>query len=268
VIDRGKQNLLGVLVDAVDYQAAVARLMAAARRGERCTCSALAVHGVMTGVRDPEQRYRLNHLDLVVPDGQPVRWALNLLHRAGLEDRVYGPELTLRMCRAAAAEGVPVFFYGSQQEVIDSLTVNLRSRFPGLQVAGASPSLFRRLTPDEKRATVDRIRTSGARITFVGLGCPRQEVWAYELGDELSMPVLAVGAAFDFHAGNLAQAPAALQRLGLEWLYRWWREPRRLWRRYLLLNPWYLALMALQGLGLRRFDPKESRRPAGELLFG
>lgn len=263
-----KRNVVGVLVDAVTYDDAVARVVAAAERRAPFAVTALAVHGVMTGVLDPVHRYRLNHLDLVVPDGQPVRWALNLLHGAGLGDRVYGPTLTLRVCEAAGERGLPVYFYGSRPEVLRALTERLRARFPKLVVAGAEPSRFRTLDEREKAAVVERIKASGARIAFVGLGCPRQEVWAYEYRAELSMPVLAVGAAFDFHAGLLRQAPPWLQRAGLEWAYRLYREPRRLWRRYVYLNPLYVGHVALQAAGVRRYDPAVARPPAGQANHG
>ncbi|WP_253718878.1 WecB/TagA/CpsF family glycosyltransferase, partial [Thermus scotoductus] len=125
MIDRGKKSVLGVMVDAVDYEAAVARIVAAAKEGRPYGVTALAVHGVMTGVGDPEHLWRLNELELVVPDGQPVRWALNLLHKTGLPDRVYGPRLMLEVCRAAEAEGLSIFLYGSRQEVLERLEANL-----------------------------------------------------------------------------------------------------------------------------------------------
>lgn len=269
MIDRGKKNLLGVLVDVIDYEGALARIVEAAEAGRRCTCAALAVHGVMTGVLDPEQRYRLNHLDLVVPDGQPVRWGLNLLYKLGLPDRVYGPALTLAVCEAASVRGLPIYLYGSQPEVIGRMASNLQSRFPNLSIAGIEPSKFRRLKPDEKTQIVERIRSSGAAITIVGLGCPRQEVWVFEFGDDLRMPSLAVGAAFDFHAGTTPQAPDSLQKLGFEWLYRLIQEPGRLWKRYLLLNPLYLTLLFLQLSHLKRFDPDHPVvAPKEDLLYG
>lgn len=269
MIDHGKKNLLGVRIDAVDYEGALARIMKATEAGQRCTCAALAVHGVMTGVLDPEQRYRLNHLDLVVPDGQPVRWGLNLLYGLGLPDRVYGPSLTLKVCEIASRRGLPIFLYGSQPEVVGRMARNLQERFPGLDIAGAEPSKFRRLSPEEKTQIVQRIRSSGAAITLVGLGCPRQEVWVFEFGDDLQMPSLAVGAAFDFHAGSIPQAPARLQRLGLEWFYRLAQEPGRLWKRYLLLNPLFVTLLSLQLFRLKRFDPERLVvAPKEDLLYG
>jgi N-acetylglucosaminyldiphosphoundecaprenol N-acetyl-beta-D-mannosaminyltransferase len=264
----GKRNVLGVLVDAVDYEGAVERIVTAAKEGRGYSVSALAVHGVMTGVLDPEQRYRLNHLDMATPDGQPVRWALNLLHGARLRDRVYGPTLMLGLCRAAAEKGLPIYLYGSSQEVLDRLEPALGERVSGLAVAGAEPSKFRRTTAEEKAEIVDRIRRSGARMVFVGLGCPRQETFAYEYRDALRMPVVAVGAAFDFHAGLLPEAPPAMQRAGLQWLHRLIQEPGRLWKRYLTLNPAYLGLLGLQALGIWRPDPGTARRPGREVLTG
>jgi len=268
MIARGRHNVLGVMVDAVDYEAAVDRIVSAAKQSRPFSVSALAVHGVMTAVLDRVHRYRLNQLDMVVPDGQPVRWALNLLHGAGLKDRVYGPTLMLKTCERAAAEGIPVFLFGGAPDLLATLRGRLCERFPQLQIAGSLPSKFRRLEPDEKQEVVETIRSSGAGITLVGLGCPRQEVWAYEFRDALSSPLLAVGAAFNFHAGLLAQAPPLMQRLGLEWLFRLVTEPRRLWKRYLLLNPAYLTLFMLQFSRLRTIDASSGSRPQGEILYG
>jgi len=267
VIDKGKRNILGILMSAVDYDAAVEFVIRAARERRGAAISALAVHGVMTGVQDDEHKYRLNHFDLLVPDGHPVRWALNGLYHTGLRDRVYGPNLTLKVCERAEAEKLPVYFYGSTPKVLEGVGRFLAERFPGLPVAGLEPSRFRRLNPGEKAELVARIRASGAAIVFAGLGCPRQEVWAYEFRHDLSMPVLAVGAAFAFFAGEVPQAPQWVQDRGLEWLFRLVAEPRRLWRRYILLNPAYVTLVALQALRLSRFSTDGSL-PRTELLYG
>ena len=267
-VKTGKHNLLGVLIDAVDYQAAVGRIMSAAEAGRGLSVTALAVHGVMTGVGDAEHRHRLNEFDLVTPDGQPVRWGLNLLHGAGLDDRVYGPTLTLKVCEEAAKRGVPVYFYGSRPEVLEKLTQNLEARFPGFKVAGAEPSKFRQTTPQEKAEIAERVRDSGAQITFVGLGCPRQEVFAYEYKDALQMPVIAVGAAFDYHAGLLQEPPPWMQRAGLQWFYRLLQDPRRLWKRYLVLNTQYVTLFTLQRLGLWRPKVTDTEAPTAEVLYG
>jgi N-acetylglucosaminyldiphosphoundecaprenol N-acetyl-beta-D-mannosaminyltransferase len=267
MIDKGKQNVLGILMNAVDYEAAVEFVIRAAMARRGAAVSALAVHGLMTGVSDREQKYRLNHFDLLVPDGHPVRWALNLMYGTALPDRVYGPNLTLRVCERAAKQGLPVYFYGSTPGVLARLNKFLLERFPALKIAGMEPSRFRRLQAAEKAELVERIQASGAAITFAGLGCPRQEVWAYEFRDALSMPILAVGAAFPFFAGEVPQAPRWMQDRGLEWLFRFGAEPKRLWRRYVLLNPAYLALLTLQVMRLMR-PSTDGALPRQELLYG
>lgn len=268
MIEGGKKEILGVMINAVDYEAAVARIINAAKAHQTLGVSALAVHGVMTGVQDREHRYRLNRLHLVVPDGQPVRWALNWLYRTALKDRVYGPNLMLYVCEQAAANKLPVFFYGSMEQVLHRLIVNLRDRFSDLPVAGSLPSRFRQLHRDEKHEIVQMIKKSGAALTFVGLGCPRQEIWVFEHLDELDMPMLAVGAAFDFHAKLLPQAPEWMQARGLEWLFRLVHEPKRLWRRYMLLNPSFLTLLFLQIAGLRCVRSVNAVPPIKELRYG
>lgn len=268
MIDHGKKNLLGIGISAVDYEAAVSLIMAAAHDRKSLGVSALAVHGVMTGVFDREHCYRLNQLDLVVPDGQPVRWGLNWLHRVGLTDRVYGPNLTLKVCEAAARDGLPIFLFGSHAVTLTRLVENLTVRFPGIQIAGCLPSQFRRMTNAERDELVQRITSSGAQLTLVGIGCPRQEVWAFEFREALSMPILAVGAAFAFHAGELEQAPDWMQRRGFEWLYRLSREPGRLWKRYLLTNPAYLSLLVLQWSRLLTLQPTRGEKPSSEILYG
>jgi exopolysaccharide biosynthesis WecB/TagA/CpsF family protein len=267
MLNAGKRNVLGILISVADYEGAVDVIARAARERIGAAVSALAVHGLMTGVFDREQKFRLNHFDLLVPDGQPVRWVLNWLHRAGLPDRVYGPNLTLRVCARAAQDGHPVFFYGSTEEVLSSLRRNLEAKFPSLMIAGMESSKFRCLRQEEKAELAARIRASEAAITFVGLGCPRQEAFAFEFRDHLHMPTLAVGAAFPFLAGIVPQAPGWMQDAGLEWLFRLAAEPRRLWRRYLFLNPAYLFLVALQAFGVSRFST-EGRSPTRELLYG
>jgi len=261
-------NILGVKIDATDYSSSVDRIIHAAKNRETLGVSALAVHGVMTGVLDSKHRHRLNQLELVVPDGQPVRWALNLLYGTKMKDRVYGPNLMLKTCQAAAENEIPIFLFGGKEELLKTLESELVKKFPKLVVARSMPSKFRTVDSQEKLDIINEINDSGAGIAFVGLGCPRQEVWTYEFKDHLKMPVLAVGAAFNFHAGDLSQAPNLMQDVGLEWFYRLIKEPTRLWRRYLLLNPYYLALLFLQWTGLRRFDTEDTVAPESEILYG
>jgi exopolysaccharide biosynthesis WecB/TagA/CpsF family protein len=255
MIDRGKRNVLGVLVNVIDYAATTEQVVAAAQQRRSLALTALAVHGVMTGVLDPAHNARLNSFDLVTPDGQPVRWALNLLHGTRLRHRVYGPTLTLRVLERCAAEGLPIYLYGSTESTLSHLVATLETTFPALKVAGAEASKFRPAQPGEDYEIASRIRSSGARLVLVGLGCPRQEVFAYAMRPLLDMPLLAVGAAFDYHAGLLRKPPTWIQRRGLEWLWRLSLEPRRLWRRYLVLNPAYLARLGAQKAKLWHATP-------------
>jgi len=241
----------GVLVSRTTYADSVSSLIQASLAAEPFIAAATSVHGLTMAATNNEFKTILNSFDLVTPDGQPVRWALNLLHGAGLRDRVYGPTLMLRICQAAAAAGVSVYFYGSRPEVLDRLAARLSSSMPGLRVAGYSAPPFRPLTPDEATADVMRIRASNAGLVFVGLGCPRQEKWAFEHRAELNRPLVCVGAAFDFHAGTLRQAPEWMQARGLEWFFRLLMEPRRLWRRYAKHIPIFVALVTRQYLAQR-----------------
>jgi N-acetylglucosaminyldiphosphoundecaprenol N-acetyl-beta-D-mannosaminyltransferase len=261
VIDAGKRVLLGVRLDAVDYEGALARILAAARAGQPLGVSALAVHGVMTGVMDAEQRWRINHLDLVTPDGQPVRWGLNLLYGTDLPDQVHGAVLTAKLLPHLEEEKIAVYWYGTTPTTLALLREELARRHPGLVIAGMEPSRFGQATPAELDAIAARIRACGAQICFVGLGCPRQETFVSAMRDRLGMPALAVGAAFTYLSGELREPPAFMRRHGLEWLWRLVLEPRRLWRRYVLLNPAYLSLLAVQRLTGRTRSP-EGREPA------
>ena len=261
-----KKNILGVLINPVDPATAAQMIIDAALERHSFPVSALAVHGVMTGAMDHTQLYRLNRFALLVADGQPVRWALNFLHHAGLKQRVYGPNLMLDVLALAEKEGLPVYFYGSTHDVLERLCANVEKRFPRIQIAGAERSTFGRIPPETAGQVADRIRKSGARIIFVGLGCPRQEVWAYEFSERLGVPIVAVGAAFPFIAGALRQAPRWMQDIGLEWLFRLAAEPRRLWRRYLLLGPVYFALVFWQWLGFE--FQSDGQPPREELLYG
>jgi N-acetylglucosaminyldiphosphoundecaprenol N-acetyl-beta-D-mannosaminyltransferase len=265
--DLGKRSVLGVDVSVIDYESAVERIVAAAKNRKSFAVTSQPVHGIMVGASDSEHRYRLNGFDLLTPDGQPVRWALNLLHKVGLRERVYGPTLMLKLCERLTREKLPIYLYGSRQSTIALLSANLSRRFPGIQIAGSQEGRFKILSDGERESIVDDIRRSGAAVTFVGLGCPRQEIWAYENRAALSMPLVCVGAAFDFHAGTVAQAPDALQRVGLEWAFRLSREPKRLWRRYAIYNPMYVGMVAAQLCGVD-FDSRPTTRPQRDLNYG
>jgi N-acetylglucosaminyldiphosphoundecaprenol N-acetyl-beta-D-mannosaminyltransferase len=261
MIDQGRHPVLGIGVNAMDIEAAVEAVARAGRDRRPLAVSCSAVHSIMEGALDPEHRHRLNALDLVLPDGQPVRWALRWRHGVKLPGRVYGPDFMLALCERAERDGIPIYLYGSRSETLAELSAGLTRRFPGLRIAGARPSAFRAVSEDEQKAIAAEIRESGAGIVFAGLGCPRQEIWAYENSSLISLPIIAVGAAFDFHAGLLPQAPRWMQRSGTEWVFRLGQEPRRLWKRYLYLNPLYLLFLAGEALGIARFGSGIGSQP-------
>jgi N-acetylglucosaminyldiphosphoundecaprenol N-acetyl-beta-D-mannosaminyltransferase len=238
-------TILGVRIHATTYTEATEQIIEWAQEERARAIFAANVHMLMEGYDDPGFRAILNSADLVTPDGMPLVWGLRI---AGLGDaeRVYGPRLMLRVCAAAASHGVPIGLYGGAPDTLDILRTTLLDRFPGLSIPYAWSPPFRPLADDERSDMVASIRASGARILLVSLGCPKQEQWIHSQRDELSLPMLGVGAAFDFISGRKRQAPPLVQAMGLEWLFRLCAEPRRLWRRYLKHNPRFVVLFARQ----------------------
>jgi N-acetylglucosaminyldiphosphoundecaprenol N-acetyl-beta-D-mannosaminyltransferase len=225
-------------------------MVAARSAGYVCVA---ATHTVMVAQEDAEAMDAVLGADLVVPDGQPLVWALRALgHR--LPDRVYGPDLMLRHCERAAENGTRIFLYGGRnQGALVQLTLNLRRSYPGLRVVGGVSPPFRDLDSDELDEVAAEINRSGADVVWVGIGVPKQEKWMAAMRHRLRAPVLVgVGAAFDFHAGLVPQAPSWMQSSGLEWAFRLAQEPRRLWKRYLRYNPRFVAGFAGQWLRNRR----------------
>jgi exopolysaccharide biosynthesis WecB/TagA/CpsF family protein len=249
-------DIFGVRVSATSYDEVIAWCLDRARQNKGGNIDLMPVHGLISAVRDEDYRAKMNAFDIIAPDGQPVRWALNKFHRANLTDRVYGPELTIRLCGAAAEAGVPIYLYGSSPEVIELLSKNLLTKYPNLQIVGKESPPFRPLTPEEDAAVIERINSSGARIVFLGTGCPKQELFAFNHRESINGVQLCVGAAFDFHAGKKNIAPAWMQKRGLEWLYRLCSEPKRLWKRYLVTNSIFVMLAMREMLfSGRRSEP-------------
>jgi N-acetylglucosaminyldiphosphoundecaprenol N-acetyl-beta-D-mannosaminyltransferase len=238
-----KYDVLGVEISATNYDELCDLFIAAAKRGESALATFMAVHAVVTAATDAGYRYRINAFDVVGPDGQPVRWSLKKLHKIELADRVYGPEMMNRLCGRAARDGVSIYLYGSSPAVLASLKSKLIERYPTLKIVGAESPPFRALTVAENDAAVARINASGAGLVFIGLGCPKQDVFAHENRHKIKAVQLCVGAAFDFHAGNQKMAPPWMQKRGLEWLFRLTQEPGRLWKRYLVTNSVFIYLM-------------------------
>jgi N-acetylglucosaminyldiphosphoundecaprenol N-acetyl-beta-D-mannosaminyltransferase len=246
-------TLIGVPVSCTDYREAVACTMAAAQERRSALVTAFAAHGVTIASDDREFRRRICDFNLVAPDGQAVRLALNLLYGAGMRERVCGPELMPRLCAAAAEVGIGVYLYGSTIATVTRLRDALVRRSPALRVVGCEPSVFRPLTPEEDRDLVRRINRSGAGMVFVGLGCPLQEIFAHDHRESIRAVQVCVGAAFDFIAGTKPRAPAWMQDNALEWLFRLSREPRRLFRRNAVYSPRFAARVFLQAAGLRPY---------------
>ncbi len=229
-------DVLGVGISAVSLSDAVLEIERWLNEGERHYVCVTNVHTVMECQRDPRLMRIHNESGLTTPDGMPIVWCGRSAGAIGIT-RVYGPDLMLELCSRLADSEHSVFLYGTTAETLDRLKLRLLRDFPGLDIVGSFAPPFRSLTADEDAEVVAKINASGADLVWVGLGAPKQEYWMDEHQDRLTAKVLiGVGAAFDFHAGTVRQAPLWMQRHGLEWSYRLWCEPRRLWRRYLRTN--------------------------------
>lgn len=237
--------ILGMRVDATSYERAAYQVVDWADRHESRYVCISTVHMVMEAHDQPAYQRIVNAADLVTSDGMPLVWGLKALGVASAS-RVYGPTLTPIVCQAAAGAGIPVGFYGGSSDVVDRMVEELERRFSRLKVVYRHSPPFRQLTAEEEASELEEMRASGARILFVGLGCPKQERWMAAHRGQLDAVMLGVGAAFDFLAGNKRQAPALVQQLGLEWLFRLATEPRRLWKRYLYNNPRFVILFVAQ----------------------
>lgn len=241
-------SLLGIYLDTTSYTETTQQVMGWARAGESRYICVANVHMLMEAYDLPDFRTMINAADIVTPDGMPLVWVMRLKGFPH-QERVYGPTLMLKVIEMAAAEKIPVGLLGGTPQVLEQLNFNLKQKFPLLDIAFSFSPPFRPSTRSDDDQLVSLIRSSGARILFVGLGCPKQERWMAEHRDKIQTVMIGVGAAFDFHAGKKRQAPAWLQSLGLEWLFRLLQEPGRLWRRYFLNNPRFLILIILELLG-------------------
>lgn len=239
------RSILGMRVDATSYDDATARIVHWAQAGESRYVCASNVHMVMESHDSSEFKAVVNGASLVTSDGVPLVWALKML---GVSEasRVYGPTLTLHVCEQAAREGLPIALYGGTPESLEAFAQVLYRRYPGIQLPCQIAPPFRALTAEEDEAYTRQIVDSGARIVFVGIGCPKQERWMAAHAGRIPAVMLGIGAAFDFHSGRVRQAPALIQRLGLEWLFRLIMEPQRLWKRYAKHNPRFVALFVQQ----------------------
>jgi N-acetylglucosaminyldiphosphoundecaprenol N-acetyl-beta-D-mannosaminyltransferase len=247
-------NVLGVGVSAINMRMAIETLDQWIAQDERHFVSVCNVHSVMECRRDPRLRAIVNRAGMTTPDGMPLVWLARLSGQRQVS-RVYGPDLMLAEMASSLKSGHRHYFYGGRPGIADRLAASMAKRYPGVRIAGTfTPPMG---TAEElcNQDTAARINAARPDIVWVGVSSPKQEFWMACMRDRLDAPVLiGVGAAFDFHSGNVAQAPGWMQRSGLEWLFRLLTEPRRLWRRYLIDNPWFVLEVARQRLGLKRFE--------------
>ncbi len=246
-------NILGVGISAVNLAETVHQIDTWVGNKSRHYVNVCTVHTVMECRRNPELRKMVNKSALATPDGMPLVW---LCHVYGHKDvsRVYGPDLMLAFCEYAVEKGYRHYFYGGAPGVAKELSSRMTSHYPGLCVVGSYSPPFRPAGSMEEPAVIELINSVSPDVVWVGLGTPKQDFWVAQHRPLLNAPVLiAVGAAFDIHAGTVPQAPVWMQRHGLEWFFRLIQEPRRLAYRYFIYNPIFILLVLMQLLKLRKY---------------
>ncbi|MBD2233557.1 WecB/TagA/CpsF family glycosyltransferase [Phormidium tenue] len=253
------RRILKTRVDATSYRDACDRIQTWATTGRSGYVVAANVHVVMTAYWDSQYQRILEDAALVTSDGMPLVMGLRLLGVPG-QSRVYGPDLMLAWCDRAAQLGLPIYLYGGTAPMLEKMANSLQQQFPGLPIAGTHAPPFRPLSAEEAADDVARINQSGARVVFVGLGCPKQEQWMHRHQSQVNAVMIGVGAAFSFFSGDVSQAPRWMMRLGLEWLYRFGQEPRRLWQRYLVNNPMFVLLFGAQVARYRLWGARASEK--------
>jgi N-acetylglucosaminyldiphosphoundecaprenol N-acetyl-beta-D-mannosaminyltransferase len=244
-------SILDINVNETSYIDATNQVQRWAQSGESRAVYATSVHGTMEAHDAVEFREILNRADLITPDGMPLVWMMRL-KGARDQQRIYGPTLMLQILEMAAREKIPVGFYGGEATTLEMLVIRMKTAYPDLRVRYVFSPPFRVLSSIETQQIRQEIISSGARILFVGLGCPRQEKWIDAQRQIITAVMIGVGAAFDFHAGVKPQAPTWMQRLALEWLFRLLTEPRRLWKRYLQHIPRFIVLAIVDLMGFRK----------------
>jgi N-acetylglucosaminyldiphosphoundecaprenol N-acetyl-beta-D-mannosaminyltransferase len=242
---RRTESVIGSAIDVLGWDEAITRLGAWSRqRASRVVCICNA-HSLVTARQDAAYAQVLREAEMCTPDGAPVAWMLRRLGHAG-QPRINGPDLMWRYCAWAAEHDEAIYLYGGSEATLALLQQRLRAAFPALRIAGAVSPPFRTLSVEEDEAAVAAINASGAGTVWVGLGCPKQELWMQAHRGRVNAVMLGVGAAFDYHAGTVPRAPRWAQQAGLEWLHRLASEPRRLWRRYLVTNTRFVLAAARQ----------------------
>lgn len=248
-------KVLGVRVHMVEMGQALEQMEHWIRERARCRYVVVTqMHGIMEARRDQNFKTILNSADLFVPDGISLSW-VGRIRGFGTQRRVCGSDLMWEFLKLSEKRGYRNYFYGDTEQTLQRLTSKLEKDFPRLKIAGAHSPLFRRQTPEEDTQDIQMINDSGADVVWIGLGLPKQERWMFEQRDRLNVPVVAgVGAAFKFVGGSVNRAPAFMGDHGLEWLWRFVHEPLTVWRRVLVDGPKYIFLVALEQLGIKKFD--------------
>jgi len=250
---RPRVNVLGVGLSVLNLDLAIRQIHQAIETRSKGYICVTGVHGVMEAQEDPAFRDILNRSFLNTPDGMPMVWA-GKLNGFSEMDRVYGPDLMLLVCQESVREGYSHFFYGGADGVADELKRRMEGRFPGIRITGTYTPPFRPLNAKEEAALAQTISEQRPDIIWVGLSTPKQEKFMAQYLPKLDTTLMfGVGAAFDFHAGRVQQAPRWIQRSGMEWFFRLCSEPRRLWRRYLRNNPRFILRYGCQLARLRKY---------------
>jgi N-acetylglucosaminyldiphosphoundecaprenol N-acetyl-beta-D-mannosaminyltransferase len=247
-------NVLGVGISPLSIPLAVAAMEQAIERRSKGYICVTGVHGVSEAQANPVFRDILNRAFLNTPDGMPMVWLGKLAGHAAM-DRVYGPDLLLQICRVSQQTGWRHFFYGGAPGVAKALAAALKKSFPHLHVVGTYTPPFRPLHQEEREDLRRQVAGAHPDIIWVGLSTPKQEAFMAEaLGWLDTTLMVGVGAAFDLLSGRVRQAPRWIQRCGMEWLFRFFQEPRRLWKRYFKNNPLFVGRVVLQKTRLRRYS--------------
>ena len=255
-MSRDRVRVVSLFPDVVDHEAAVERVAALVQRDRGGYVCFSTVHMIMESHDSPEFGAIVNAADVIVPDGMPIVWMQEWQGRT-MAKRVRANDLMMLLCRYAESKGLSVGFYGGKQEVINAIKKRASADFQSLRIAYAYAPPFRPLTPEEDESITADINAAAPDILFIGLGCPKQENWMAAHREKIKAVMLGVGASFDFFAGNVKESPQWLGRLGLEWLFRLTQEPKRLWRRYLILNPRFIW-----HAGRQLLNPKKSDGPS------
>jgi N-acetylglucosaminyldiphosphoundecaprenol N-acetyl-beta-D-mannosaminyltransferase len=249
----GRVNILGVGISAVNLPMTIRQMGSWIEKGARNYVNICTVHTVMECQRNTELRSIVNRSGLSTPDGMPLVWICRLSEYKDVS-QVCGSDVMQHFCEYSITKGYRHYFYGGEREVAKNLAIEMQARYPGLKVVGNHTPPFRPIGTMEESVVIEKINSAKPDVIWVGLGTPKQDFWVAQHRSLLDAAILvAVGAAFDFHTGRIPRAPNWMQRYGLEWLFRFWQDPRRLWYRYLVYNPLFMLLLLGQVSGIRHY---------------